>query len=224
MGDTATADTLDEINILLIGEVLAGLSAAESGLRQRPSFVKNIWHCSELSNARLVLTDVIHELDVIVADQHMLELESLDIDVLVQLAKTVPIVVYNCGPELGQTVRLMAAGASDCVTTIQAESDPERLRSVIIKAILRAKSLLGRSDGIASDQHEERLRLAGIVRHMRMENRKALHGSRQVNAALREEMHELKVSHAVTSRQAAGNLDDREQLIFWLTGGYSVRN
>jgi FixJ family two-component response regulator len=224
MGDTTTAVTLEKINILLIGEDLTGLSEAESSLRQRSGFVKKIWHCAEMGNARLVLADILHDLDVIVADQRMFEFEGLDIDVLVQLAKTVPIVVYNCGSELGETVQLMAAGASDCVTTIQAKTDPDRLRTVIIKAILRAECQSGRSDGVATDQHADRLRLAGIVRHMRTENQKVLHGSRQLNAALREEIYELKVSQALTDRKAADNLDDREQLIFWLTGGYSVRN
>lgn len=201
--------SLQNLNVLIIS-ANAGLSRNwEDNLSGVVDLVDRFWHCRSLRVAPEMIEGLSSQLDIILLDFAMIEpmnsVQSLQL--LLPAAAETPVLIGNCPHDMLLMTTLIQAGAADCLSAMQIEQDQSRLRQSVAKAIVRR----ARQDTAFTQPPTG----GSVVR---------LQELRRANAELRERQHLLAERYATRLQQHEEKLREQEEVISWLTGGYSVRN
>lgn len=162
-----------------------------------------IFHSSCIAESINTLEEVDPPIDIIMMDLNLINVgyPSKVFREMDDIVSDIPIIIFNGAIEASLAIFLIEEGASDNVTNDQMVADPFRLRGAIENSIVRHKSL----------QKIQQKSMAQLI-DMRDEwraafDRKGANHKKSLNKAHLVHIQEIR---------------EKDQIISWLTGGYSV--
>lgn len=191
------------VRVLLISDCESSRNEIEQKLLNTKGLFCHIWHCSGLTESMSALKDINPDVDAVLVDLNLIS-TGRPRDVFRRMGASVdsvPIIVFNGSVEHDLALFLIEEGAADTITKDQADSDPYRLRYIIENAMIRRKIL-------QKTQCAYKKEIAEIKEREKV-NLKTANG----NGA-----RALKKSE----EESAEKIREKDQVIHWMSGGYSI--
>lgn len=191
-----------DVCILVIGSSQDEIDDIEEKLLQMAGFSCRVWHCYDLSEAIFMLRSSSSGIDVVLLDFHMICASSPQetFQSMLDVSFDLPIIVFSDYAGSDLALFLIEEGAADTITKNQTDSDPYKLRCVIENSLARNKAF--------QKKHEREI--DNLIKEKETILRKANgNRARALNALKEESMRKIK---------------ERDQIILWMSGGYSVED
>jgi len=205
-----------EITVLLVSDNESDILEVNKHIEKTMGFACRIWYCPNISRAAGFFKKEIPEVDIVLLDLSLVN-SGQPREIFQQMQRLVsgiPIIVFTEREDHELALLVIEEGAADNVTRGQFSTDPYKLRDAIEFSLARhnisrdsglksaaALSRLGKRDGadfkILKDQGEAKLKDV----------------KKNAADALQEAV-----------KQSVALLKEKDETIFWMSGGYSVNN
>lgn len=215
-----------ELQILLISENLPNIQNIGAHLKKTIDMPCQLLHCQDVIRATGFFAANLRETtDIILLDLNFLSSEKTH-EIFAQLQATahdIPIIVFTERNEHELALFMMSEGAADNITKGQLNTDPHKLRDTIEFALARRKiseKTKQKNLDYLQDMRahkEEALKDAKITSDIALEEAITENGKN-----LKDAKKNAKLELAHTKKEHTTQIKERDQIINWMSGGYSM--
>ncbi|MBU0800104.1 MAG: response regulator [Alphaproteobacteria bacterium] len=185
-----------EVHVLLIGESTPHVNVIEERLLDSMGMACHTWRCAGLAQSLETLRKINLEIDIVLVDLDLIN-TGRPRDVfrgMMGAMIDIPIIIFNSTEEHDLALFLIEEGAADTITRDQFNADPYRLRNIIESSLIRRKNLQRHNDNHEREIMRIRAQADG-------DNKRLL---------------------TMVEQENARRLDEKDQIIAWMSGSYSV--
>lgn len=205
-----------DITVLLVSNNESDIDSVKNHLGEIMGLSCHVRHCAALADAVALFGEDRPEIDIVLLDLNLIG-SDLPRAIFLQMGSivgTVPIIVFTEKDDHELALLLIEDGAADNVTRGQFSTDPYKLRDAIEFSL--ARNDISNKSKRKSAKALDRLGKRGAADLKTQQE----HSDTDMKAAKKDAALVLKKA----GDESRKNLKEKDETIFWMGGGYSVKN